>query len=64
VEDAPATGRIREMDAVPQTEMPSLEVTNRALKAEVEQGFTKALAAEETQRCYLCHYKFGHNRKC
>lgn len=64
VEDAPATGRIREMDAVPQTEMPSLEVTNRALKAEVEQGFTKALAAEETQRCYLCHYKFeiDHDR--
>lgn len=58
VEDAPATGRIREMDAVPLTPMPSLEVKDRGLKAEVEKGFTKALATEETQRCYLCHYKF------
>ncbi len=64
VEDAPATGRIREMDAVPLTAMPSLAVKDRGFKAEVEKGFTKALATEETQRCYLCHYKFeiDHDR--
>jgi NADPH-dependent glutamate synthase beta subunit-like oxidoreductase len=64
VEDAPATGRIREMDAVPLTAMPSLEVKARDLKGEVEKGYTQELAAEETQRCYLCHYKFeiDHDR--
>lgn len=58
VEDAPSTGRIREMDAVPLTPMPTIENKDRTLKAEVEKGFTEMLAAEETQRCYLCHYKF------
>ncbi len=64
VEDAPATGRIREMDAVPLTAMPSLAVKDRGFKSEVERGFTKALATDETQRCYLCHYKFeiDHDR--
>jgi len=64
VEDAPATGRIREMDAVPLTAMPSLDVEDRTLKAEVEKGLTKELAVEEAQRCYLCHYKFeiDHDR--
>ncbi len=29
----------------------------RTLRAEVEQGFERERAADETQRCYLCHHK-------
>lgn len=57
VEDAKATGRTREMDAVPRRKMRLLPVLDRGLRAEVEQGFDKERAAEETQRCYLCHHK-------
>jgi formate dehydrogenase major subunit len=64
VEDADATGRIREMDAVPQTLMPMAAKEARTLQCEVEKGFGKSDATEETQRCYLCHYKFeiDHDR--
>jgi formate dehydrogenase major subunit len=58
VEDAAHTGRIREMDAVPRQEMPSLPVADRDLKAEVETGYDSALAVDETQRCYRCHFKY------
>jgi len=57
VEDAKATGRTREMDAVPRRKMRLLPVLDRTLRAEVEQGFEKERAAEETTRCYLCHHK-------
>ena len=57
VEDAKTTGRTREMDAVPRRKMRLLPVLDRTLRAEVEQGFEKERAAEETTRCYLCHHK-------
>jgi formate dehydrogenase major subunit len=58
IEDATQTGRIREMDAVPREPMPALPVEQRTATAEVEQGFSRDGAETETQRCYLCHYKF------
>ena len=57
VEDAKVTGRTREMDAVPRRKMRLLPVLDRTLNAEVEQGFDRERAAEETTRCYLCHHK-------
>jgi NADPH-dependent glutamate synthase beta subunit-like oxidoreductase/ferredoxin len=58
VEDAVATGRIREMDYVGRQPMPAIDLAERTLDAEVEAGFTRELAVDETQRCYLCHYKY------
>lgn len=58
VEDVTVTGRIREMDYVGRQPMPAIPVEKRGLVAEVETGFTPPLAVDETQRCYLCHYKF------
>ena len=58
IEDVTKTNRIREMDYVDRQPMPALPVDRRSLTAEVEQGFTPDLAVDETQRCYLCHYKF------
>lgn len=58
VEDATRTGRIREMDHVERQPMPMLPIQDRTLSSEVEKGFTREGAVEETQRCYLCHYKY------
>lgn len=58
VEDAVKPGRIREMDAVERQRMPMLPLQERTVSAEVEKGFTRELSVEETQRCYLCHYKY------
>ncbi|HMP77383.1 MAG TPA: FAD-dependent oxidoreductase [Kiritimatiellia bacterium] len=58
VEDVQVTGRIREMDYVNRQPMPTLPIEKRSLTAEVETGFDPALAVDETQRCYLCHYKY------
>jgi NADPH-dependent glutamate synthase beta subunit-like oxidoreductase/ferredoxin len=58
VEDVTVTGRIREMDYVERQPMPAIPVEKRGLVAEVETGFSPPLAVDETQRCYLCHYKF------
>jgi formate dehydrogenase major subunit len=58
IADATDTGRIREMDAVPQQPMPAEPPNRRDATAEVETGYDRALATEETQRCYRCHYKF------
>ncbi len=58
IEDATQTGRIREMDAVPREALPTLPLAQRTATAEVEQGFSHDGAETETQRCYLCHYKF------
>ncbi|TAN37425.1 MAG: FAD-dependent oxidoreductase [Verrucomicrobia bacterium] len=58
VEDVTATGRIREMDFVARQKMPALPLEQRTLTAEVERGYSPSLATDETQRCYLCHYKF------
>ncbi len=57
VESAKATGRTREMDAVPRRKMRLLPVLDRSLRAEVEQGFEREHAGEESSRCYLCHHK-------
>lgn len=58
IDDVQVTGRIREMDYVDRQPMPTLPLAKRTLSAEVEEGFTPALAVDETQRCYLCHYKY------
>jgi formate dehydrogenase major subunit len=58
IEDVQQTGRIREMDYVNRQPMPTLPLEKRSLTAEVEMGYDKALATDETQRCYLCHFKY------
>lgn len=58
IEDVQATGRIKEMDDVPLQVMPTLPLEHRTSKSEVETGFTEALAIDETQRCYRCHFKY------
>ncbi|NKB23878.1 MAG: FAD-dependent oxidoreductase [Kiritimatiellae bacterium] len=58
VEDAEATGRIREMDEVPRQEMPARPLEQRDLTGEVETGYDQTRAIDETQRCYFCHYKY------
>ena len=58
IEDVTATGRIREMDAVPLQSMPMIGLEERDLTAEVEQGFGEETSVDESQRCYQCHYKF------
>jgi formate dehydrogenase major subunit len=58
VEDTSQTGRSREMDAVPREPMPMLPLEQRTAATEVEQGLARDGAETETQRCYLCHYKF------
>lgn len=45
-------------DAVPLQSMPLCDVKQRDLTAEVETGYDVALAVDETQRCYRCHYKY------
>lgn len=64
VEDAKSTGRIREMDFVPRQAMPAVETGRRELGLEVETGYSPESAVDETQRCYLCHYKYeiDHDR--
>lgn len=52
------TGRIPAMDEIARVPVPSLPLTERSFKAEVETGYTPKLANIETMRCYLCHYKF------
>ncbi len=52
------TGRIPEMDEIARQPIPSLPLSERSFKAEVETGYTPKLANRETMRCYLCHYKF------
>ena len=58
IADATQTSRIREMDAVPREPMPMLPLEQRTAATEVEQGLNRDSAETETQRCYLCHYKF------
>jgi NADPH-dependent glutamate synthase beta subunit-like oxidoreductase/ferredoxin len=52
------TGRVPAMDEIARQPIPSLPLTERSFKAEVETGYTPQLANTETMRCYLCHYKF------
>lgn len=58
VENASATGRTQEMDAIERQPMPSLPLSGRDLPSEVERGYDSAAAREEARRCYRCNYKF------
>lgn len=59
VTDAPkGSGRIREMDRAPRKTIPIIPVEMRQLTTEVETGYDEAASVDETQRCYLCHYKY------
>lgn len=57
-EDAPTTGRTREMDALPRQPMPELPIADRGVEDEVETGQEVAAGQTEASRCYFCHYKF------
>jgi ferredoxin len=50
--------RVREMDAVPLQYMPTVPLSKRYFKAEVELGYQAQQAVDEAQRCYQCHYKY------
>ena len=58
IEGSYETGRIPAMDEIARQPIPSIPLTERSFKAEVETGYTQKLANVETMRCYLCHYKF------
>ncbi|MDT8422024.1 MAG: FAD-dependent oxidoreductase [Desulfuromonadales bacterium] len=58
IEDVTASGRIREMDAVPRQAMPATPLSQRDLQTEVDLGFSAETAGDEAQRCYLCHFKY------
>jgi glutamate synthase (NADPH/NADH) small chain len=58
IEGSYETGRIPAMDDIARQPIPSIPLTERSFKAEVETGYTPKLANVETMRCYLCHYKF------
>ena len=58
IEGSYETGRIPAMDEIVRQPIPSIPLTERSFKAEVETGYTPKLANVETMRCYLCHYKF------
>ena len=50
--------RKREHDFLPQEAMPTIPVSERTKRAEVETGFVNERAVVEAHRCYLCHYNF------
>jgi NADPH-dependent glutamate synthase beta subunit-like oxidoreductase len=58
IADAEATGRTRELDALPRQSMPVRPAAGRDLQAEVETGFDPETARTEAKRCYLCHFKY------
>jgi formate dehydrogenase major subunit len=67
MEDTQITDRQRAWDFIPRQEMPTIEpVENRYREKnlEVESGFSKEAAHEESKRCYLCylHYEIDMNR--
>jgi formate dehydrogenase major subunit len=67
MEDTVITDREHIWDFLPRQEMPTVQpVADRftTLNREVETGYTEALAAEESRRCYLCylHYEIDMDR--
>jgi formate dehydrogenase major subunit len=67
MEDAHVTDRKRTWDYLPRQDMPTLEpVETRFTRGnlEVETGFTREQAVEESKRCYLCylHYEIDISR--
>jgi formate dehydrogenase major subunit len=67
MEDWELTDRQRAWDFIPRQVMPTVLPVEERLQPyhkEVETGFTKSLALEESKRCYLCylHYEIDMNR--
>ncbi len=67
VEEVGVTDRDRAWDFIPRQNMPTIEPPEQRLdppEAEVEQGFSRELAYEESRRCYLCylHYEIDMDR--
>lgn len=52
------TGRGADLNRIPIHPIPTRPPVERSFKAEVETGYSRATAIEESSRCYLCHYKF------
>jgi formate dehydrogenase major subunit len=67
LQDVKITDRKRAWDYIARQEMPTVEsVTDRVqgMQIEVETGYTREHALEESKRCYLCyqHYEIDINR--
>jgi len=67
MQDTLTTDRQRTWDFAPRQEMPTVEPVKerfRSIGNEVETGFSKELAKEESRRCYLCylHYEIDISR--
>ncbi|MCP4213577.1 MAG: FAD-dependent oxidoreductase [bacterium] len=59
IEEVHETGRTHDYDFIPRQRMNETPLTQRRNKnEEVELGFDKEKALEESKRCYLCHYNF------
>jgi formate dehydrogenase major subunit len=67
MEDAPTTDRKRLWDFIPPAQMPTHEPVSTRLEPpfpEVETGYTREMAEQESRRCYLCylHYEIDIRR--
>jgi glutamate synthase (NADPH/NADH) small chain len=67
IQDAEITDRQRTWDFLPRREMPTVKPVDKRLGTvgrEVETGYTRAGAGEESRRCYLCylHYEIDISR--
>ncbi len=59
IEDEPqGADRLIEMNDVPLIPMPTLDLEDRTLKAEVELGYTPEQGVDAAQRCYQCNIKY------
>ncbi len=67
IEEYQITDRKRSWDFIPRQEMPTLQPVEdrfKTMNAEIETGFEKDRAFEESKRCYLCylHYEIDMDR--
>ncbi len=67
IEESQITDRKRTWDFIPRQPMPTVEPVDQRMKdpaIEVETGYTRDMAAEESKRCYLCylHYEIDIDR--
>ena len=58
VESTNPIDRTEAMDILPRQPMPTLDLQERDLTAEVETGYLIPAAKTEAERCYRCNYKF------
>ena len=58
VESTNPINRTEAMDILPRQPMPTLDLQERNLTAEVETGYLAPTAKTEAERCYRCNYKF------